>query len=253
MNRWTMGGVLAGLVLVTGCQQEDVTPPNWDVVVNGMREGSQVSVAGGQLIAVSAEAYDNEELAIASLRLEPRWMHPELYADFALTFGDWAEDQITELTRSSALVGRNWLVPDSVRGDWVLTADLQDAAGLSAPTQTFYVRVSNTGLAEIALDSLNGFATGLLPAVPTLTGGEALKLQGEVFDADGLNEVRVSLATPSGFAIEEWVWPAPGGIALDLSEVELTLPTEVEEVVVHMHVLDGSLQPAHARFNVAVE
>lgn len=253
MNRTVLGWLAAGAVaLSTGCGKEDAAFPTWEVVVNGRAAGAHINLTGGELIAFTAQASDDLALGEATVRLEPRWMHPELVADFAITTGDWRVEHVRELEGEAALIGLNWQVPDSLVGEWLLFAELSDALGQTTPLQTFHFTFDNPGPAQITIDSLQGTAAQDLPAIPVCAAGMPLDLVGEVFDADGLNAVRLRLTAPDGATLDAWEWDTPGGIACDLAEVDLVVPT-TSGCTVHVEVLDGSLQPAHARFELQIQ
>lgn len=253
MNRTVLGWLAtAAVALGWGCGREDAAFPSWEVVVNGRFEGATIALSGGDVLSFTAQATDDLALGEASVRLEPRWMHPHLFADFAVTSGDWRMEHVRELEGTDALIGVNWQVPDSVRGDWVLFAELTDEAGQTTPVQTFYFTFDNPGPAQVTIDSLQGVAADALPATPMCAHSEPLGLVGEVFDADGLNAVRVYLTDAGGGVLAEWEWGTPGSIACDLSAVDLIVP-EVAECTVHVQAVDGSLQPAHARFELQIQ
>lgn len=253
MKSKTWGWMTAAMVVLgAGCTPEDAAPPAWEVVVNGRLSGAHIELSGGELIAFVGDASDDVELAEAVLRLEPKWMHPELADGFAVTVGDWQEEHRRELEGTAALVGRNWVVPDSLRGDWALFAELSDALGQTTPVQTVHFTFDNPGPAAFTIDSLQGLATATLPPVPTCQAGLPLNLVGDVFDPDGLNAVSAMLVGADGTVHGTWEWETPGGILCDLAEVDLVVP-EATACTVYLQVLDGSLRSTRARFQIAIE
>lgn len=229
-------------VVVAACGVEDVEPPEWQVVVNGEAPGGHLALEAGDLIAFTADASDDVALERSVVRMAP------FSDDFQVVTGEWFPEKEVGLEGRQALVGHNWVVPDSLVGTWRLTAELVDASGQTAVPVTYNLTFSNPFSSAVALDSLLGLPAAALPPVPVAAAGDPLLLVGTVFDADGLNAVRVDLETNGGDVLASWEWPTPGGLVCDLAGAQLSMPSDASTGLhwLRIRVMDGSLTPTHA-------
>ena len=250
MNKLWIAVAMSAAWAVSGCKLEDVDPPSWEVVLNGQTPGTTVEIAGGEVLGFTGDAQDDTALDRAEFEFS---LH-EGAPGFHLFTGNWVRTEAYDLDGEQALVGRNWLVPDSVSGEYVLTVRLFDAVGLSAPETHFTLRISNPAVERVTVDSLNGIAASDWANVPEFAAGDALEWAGQVFDADGLNDVVVTIER-NGEQLSSWTWPTPGGLLCNLGGAPLTFPEDVvagERLTVHIRSLDGALLPAHAYFSVQI-
>lgn len=238
----------AAALLLVGCVREDVLPPVWTVVVNGVTQGQTLELEAGDVVTFTADAQDDQELGGATMELWP-WEEA-----FEVRTGSWPLFDEQELSGTQALVGRHWVVPDSVVGTLQLQAQLTDATGQTAYPETFHFKVTNPFTPSIDLVSLNGVSYTNLPPVPLVAPGDAVNMEGDVFDADGLNSVRVELEGPDGTVLQTWTWPTPGGLLCPLSQAALTLPEDavVGTYYVRIKSVDGALIPAHSYFPLSI-
>ncbi len=238
----------AAALLMTGCVREDVLPPVWTVVVNGVTPGQTLELEAGDVVTFTADAQDDVGLASATMELVP------LVEAFEVRTGSWPLVDEQQLSGTHALVGRHWVVPDSVVGTLQLQAQLTDATGQTADPETFTFHVTNPFTSTINLDSLNGVSFANLPPIPTVAPGDAVLMEGNVFDAEGLNSVRVELEGPDGNVLQTWTWPTPGGLLCQLSEADLALPEDATAGTywVRIKSVDGALIPAHSYFPLSI-
>ncbi len=241
-----MVGVAA--MLLAGCVREDGLPPVWTVVVNGVSVGGMLELEAGDVVTFTADAQDDVELALATMELVP------MEQEFEVRTGSWPLSDEEELSGIQALVGRHWVVPDSVVGTLQLRAQLTDAVGQTTDPISFVFKVTNPFTSAVNLDSLNGVPFADLPLVPVVAPGEAVNLVGDVFDADGLNSVRVELEGPDGGVLQSWTWPTPGGLLCLLSDADLTLPENAGAGTYWIRIksIDGALIPAHSYFPLSI-
>ena len=240
--------VCAAVVALAGCSREDVLPPDWEVVVNGISNGGTLVLEAGDVVTFTADAVDDVELAMATMEVVP------LEEAFEVRTGSWPLVDEQELSGTNALVGRHWMVPDSVVGTLQLRAQLVDAVGQTTDPVTFRFEVSNPTTSTVTLDSLNGVPFADLSPLPTAAPGTSIGLVGDVFDAEGLNSVRVELEGPDGEVLQTWTWPTPGGLLCPLSEVDLAFPEMAPSGVywVRIRSVDGALIPAHSYFPLSI-
>lgn len=223
---WYAVFITIHVALLAGCRGEDRKAPTWQVVVNGRMTGETIPLSVGNTMAFTADASDNVELGRIFVELKPRWAGDNVAGGFALTVGDWRESIDAPLSGRTALVGRNWTIPDTLQGSWLIQADLTDLEGLSAPTQQFYVDISNPWTTDLDLDSLAGEAASNLPTIPAIQRGQALDLRGDVYDPEGIGEVLACVITAEGDTLSSWLWNAGAVASLALSESELMLPSD---------------------------
>lgn len=210
--------VLSCSTLALACHREDAAAPTWEVVLNGAEVGGVMELTGGDVLTFTGDAQDDVDLGQAVFSLS------EWTDGFQWRVGEWEWVEEVELEGTHSLVGKQWVIPDSVDGAFALDVVLSDALGQTAPEVHYTLHLVNPDLQRIQLDSIAGYATTELTGEQSFPAGVSLDLVGSVISPIGLIDVKVSLES-DGTVLEDWTWGNPSGTTCDLSAVPFSLPS----------------------------
>lgn len=175
----------AKLVLLLGCifmaiscekDSEDSSEPTISgITINGKAKGA-LAEAGDSMIVV-ATAKDNQSLGTLMMRIKSEGT------------GNWNEERSPKVSGSEQDIEEVFIVPGNVKdGNYFVEFTLVDEKG-------------NTGkISSDKFQVVNNLKPQFNVTVPSVQGGDTLKLQGTITDNSDLTFVVVTLEIPPGYS-----------------------------------------------------
>lgn len=183
--------LIAALFVALGC--EKISDDDTDPTISKFEiQNSRVEV--GEVVSVTVEVADNEELNQLRLRMSEA---------FSKSFGFWEFTQFEDLSGTTFTGVYTFEVPDTVlAGRYGFSLQVVDERGNASPDSIQYVDVIRIDEAP----SLINFAT--MPEISadgsiSLNVNDTLIFSGTAFDVDSIQSVEINVLTVDGSSVQD--------------------------------------------------
>jgi hypothetical protein len=179
------------LIVVFGC--EKVTDDDTDPIINAFEIQNQ-RLEVGEVVSVSVEVSDNEELNQLRLRMREA---------FSKSFGYWEFTQFESLSGTTYSGVYSFEVPDTVlAGRYSISLQVVDERGNASNDSIQYVDIIRPDEAPSLID----FAT--MPEIEadgsiSLNQNDTLIFLGLAFDVDSIQTVEINILTTDGSSVQD--------------------------------------------------
>lgn len=207
--------------LLTSCEKSDDSPPEITLLnVEVVGSESDTIWAGGE-IQVSVTMTDDMELQDLRLEISKNTSNQDTLAPFLKNVGSWSELEIITLAGLNDEASITFFVPDTVMGEWTLTADVIDASGHKSETKTHELWVMNDLIPTM---DVTGFDPQLVDEQLSVSVGGVITVSGSAVSETPLESLTYALFNSS--EEEEWTesYPLNEATALDLNTYPIQLP-----------------------------
>jgi len=186
---------IAAVAILAACRKEtnvDVVIPTITRVTIDNLETSELEVTAGSVLSIRLDVADNQELnEVRVVVHDAENAHTHAGSghnggEFHLNSGEWAKDEVLQVSGTTAAMDVEVNVPDTVAGQWHLVITAMDKVGNVSLDYAVLITVSNDELPIIVGSTEpQADATGTI----FLNVGGSLLLDGTISDADSLLQV----------------------------------------------------------------
>jgi hypothetical protein len=198
--------LFTAILIFTACREKskvDVISPVLSRVAIDGDDSTVVTLTAGENFTIQIEMTDNMGLNEVQFNIHPAENGHEHEADGyqggeeRLNSGTWYEDGRSDVSGTSAAREFELSVPENIAGNWHLSVNLLDEVGEKAIERVVLIRVINQNLPEISISTIPAMGS---EGNISMTEGSDLSLNGQAYDPDGLEFLRLFVINQFGVA-----------------------------------------------------